>query len=225
MANYNLAKLKTDGNEGGYQNNPADKGNLSDLGTYKGIAPRPNPSWAGWSIIRGELKKMIPMKYGTPGYESWVKYLNKTLAADVTLQGLVDRFFKSGYWDAYRLDEIQDQAVAEWIYDHAVNGGARGIMWIQEAAGAVADGKVGPITLKAINDADPATLLQEAEDVAAFYRLDRAAADPSQIQFLPSWLRRDGVSAEEIRQVMAMAKDGLTYTEVAGLKVMIGCTT
>ena len=164
------------------------------------------------------------MKYSSPGYDSWVKYLDKALAANATLQRLVDSFFKSGYWDAHRLDEVQDQAVAEWIYDHAVNGGARGVMWVQEAIGVKADGKVGPITMKAINAMEPAALLQEAEDVAAFYRLDRAAADPSQIQFLPSWLRRDGVSAAEIREVMRLAKDGLTYAEVAYLKRMIKAT-
>lgn len=224
MASYEQAKQKTAANEGGYQNNPADKGNLADLGTYKGIAPRPNPSWQGWPIIRAELAKMIPMKYGSSGYETWVKYLNQRLSANATLQRLVDQFFKAGYWDAYRLDEVQDQVLAEWIYDHAVNGGGRGIMWAQEAAGVKADGKVGPITLKALNSADPVALLQEAEDVAAFYRLDRAAEDPSQIQFLPSWLRRDGVSVEEIRQVMQMAKDGLTYAEVADLKRMIDST-
>jgi murein L,D-transpeptidase YcbB/YkuD len=94
-------------------------------------------------------------------------------------------------------------------------------MWIQEAAGVTADGVIGPQSIRAINAADPKALLQEAEDVAAFYRLDKAEADPSQIQFLPSWLRRDGVSAKEIQQVMQVAKTGLTYDKVAELKEMI----
>ncbi|WP_168205904.1 putative peptidoglycan-binding domain-containing protein [Geobacter sp. FeAm09] len=111
--------------------------------------------------------------------------------------------------------------MAAWLYDHVVNGGARGARWLQEAAGVAADGKVGSATIAAINAADPAVLLRAAEAVAAFYRLDRAAADPTQVQFLPSWLRRDGVSQEKIGTVMQAAKDGLTYTEVAGLKEMI----
>ena len=128
---------------------------------------------------------------------------------------------KTNFWDKYRLSEVTDQAVAAWIYDHVVNGGSRGAMWIQEAAGVTADGAIGPQTIRSINAADPAALLRKACDLAAFYRLDRTSADPSQIRFLPSWLRRDGVPAEEIEQVMQFAKAGLTCDKVAELKEMI----
>lgn len=218
MSDFNVAHQKVMGNEGGYANNPSDAGGE----TYKGIARKSWPQWGGWKYVDGVKANTVPQPpYGTAAYRNHVNYLNGCLAQLTSLQQMVLDFYKVNFWDRYRLSEVNDQTVATWLYDHVVNGGARGAQWMQEAVGVTADGKIGPATIAAINAADPVTLLQEAEDVAAFYRLDRAAADPSQIQFLPSWLRRDGVSAEEISQVMQFAKDGLTYAEVAELKEMI----
>jgi len=152
---------------------------------------------------------------------TWVKRLNATLAQIPALQKLVDEFYRAHFWDAYKLTSLQNQAVANWIYDHAVNAGSSGIKWAQEVAGVKRDGIIGYHSIEAINAMGPINFLRQAEDVAAFYRLDRALANPSQIQFLPSWLRRDGVSEEELREVMAMAKNGLTMEEVKTLKGLI----
>jgi lysozyme family protein len=218
MADFNAAHKKVMGNEGGYANNPADAGGE----TYKGIARNFWKNWGGWKYIDGVKANAVPQPaYGTTAYRNHVAYLSGCLAGLTSLQQMVLDFYKQNFWDKYRLPEVNDQSVATWLYDHVVNGGARGVQWMQEAAGVTADGKVGSATIVAINAADPAALLQDAEDMAAFYRLDRAAADPSQIQFLPSWLRRDGVSSAEITQVMQAAKDGLAYAEVSTLKEMI----
>lgn len=218
MADFNTAHKQVMGNEGGYSNNQADAGGE----TYKGIARKFWPQWGGWKYVDGVKANTVePPEHGTQAYQNYVAYLNRCLAGLISLQQQVLDFYKTNFWDKYRLTEVTDQAVATWIYDHVVNAGGRGAMWVQEAAGVKADGAIGSQTIQAINAVDPATLLQEACDVAAFYRLDKAEADPSQVQFLPSWLRRDGVSAEEIQQVMQFAKDGLTYDRVAELKEMI----
>jgi lysozyme family protein len=218
MADFNAAHRQVMGNEGGYANNQADAGGE----TFKGIARKFWPQWGGWKYVDGVKANTVePPEHGTTAYQNYVAYLNRCLAALTSLQQLVLDFYKRNFWDKNRLTEVNDQAVAVWIYDHVVNGGGRGAMWAQEAAGVKADGAIGPQTIQAINAADPKALLREAEDVAAFYRMDRAEADPSQIQFLPSWLRRDGVSAGEIRQVMQAARDGLTYDKVAELKAAI----
>jgi len=218
MADFNTAHQKVTQNEGGYANNPADAGGE----TYKGVARKFWPNWDGWKYVDGvKANTTPPPAYGTPAYRNYAAYLNRTLAALAALQQLVFDFYRTNFWDKYRLSGINDQAVATWLYDHAVNGGARGIKWMQEAAGVEADGVLGPLTMQAVNGADPAALLREAEAVAASCRLERAAADPSQIQFLPSWLRRDGVSEDEIVRVMQAARDGLTHAEAAGLKEMI----
>lgn len=218
MADFNAAHAKVMGNEGGYANNPHDAGGE----TYKGIARNFWKNWGGWKYVDGVKANTVPQPaYGTAAYRNHVAYLNECLERLASLQQMVLDFYRVNFWGKYRLSEINDQAVATWLYDHVVNGGARGAQWMQDAVGVAADGKIGPATIAAINAADPVELLQGAEDVAAFYRLDRAAANGSQVQFLPSWLRRDGVSQEEITQVMQAARDGLTYAEVAGLKEMI----
>jgi len=221
MADFSKAHREVMGNEGGYANNPADTGGE----TYKGIARKHHPSWAGWVFI-DKAKKTVTKQpaYGTSSWREWVRQFNAVLQCDNTLQGWVLSFYRANFWDANRCGDVVDQRVATWLYDHVVNAGGRGAKWMQEAAGVKADGAIGPKSIAAINAADPAQLLQEAEDVAAFYRLDRAVADASQIQFLPSWLRRDGVSKAEIDQVMKAAKDGLTYAEAVALKSMIQAT-
>lgn len=222
MADFNAAHAKVMGNEGGYCSNPHDAGGE----TYKGIARKFWPQWDGWKYVDGVKANTVQQpRYGTTGYRSYVSDLNSRLAGLASLQQAVLDFYRVNFWDKYRLSEVKDQGVATWLYDHVVNGGTRGAEWLQEAVGVTVDGKVGPVTIAAINSADPATLLRDAEDVAAFYRIDRAAADTSQIQFLPSWLRRDGVSAEEINQVMQAARDGLTYAEAEGLKQIIKAHT
>jgi len=150
--------------------------------------------------------------------KQWTARLNTNLGQIPALQTAIDEFYRRQFWDANKLSLIENQGVANWIYDHIVNAGKRGIRWAQEAAGVTADGSIGPITINAINTMPPGQFLVKAADIAAFYRLDRALAHPDQIQFLPSWLRRDGITPAEISEVMAMAKNGLTMAEVEILK-------
>lgn len=206
----------TMGNEGGYANNPADVGGE----TYKGIARTYWPKWQGWRLVDGVKALLTPQPhYGTESYRNWVKYLNGKLAELNQLQAAVVEFYRVNFWQAHRLGEISDKAAAKWIYDHVVNAGARGIMWAQLAARVTPDGLVGPATLAAINGADPAVILERMEDIAGAYRLDRAHDNPSQIQFLVGWLRRDGQPEEIIALVRQAAADGrLDDSEVARIK-------
>lgn len=206
----------TMGNEGGWGKNPADSGGE----TYKGIARKSHPKWSGWRLVDG-VKALLTAQpqYGTQAYRNWVKYLDSKLAELNQLQAAVLSFYRVNFWDANRLGEISAEAVVAWIYDHVVNAGQRGIMWAQLAAGCKPDGKLGPVSITAINAADPDVLLERLEDIAAAYRLDRAHANPSQIQFLTSWLRRDGQPESIIAMVRQAAADGvLDDSELARLK-------
>lgn len=232
MADYKAARAKTDRNEGGCSFNPNDKGNIVVKGvvtipTYKGIAPVFWKNWRGFAIITVTIKDtMVNMpKYGTTEHRTWCSHLNKKLADNPTLQKYVDEFYETNFWHANRLGEIINQDVAEWLYDHAVNGGARGIMWAQMAAKVKPDGSMGPLSVKAINAMDPADFLSRVEDIAGAYRLDKAHDDPSQIQFLGSWLSRDGQPPEIIAMVKAAARDGkLDDAEVESLKTAMAAT-
>ena len=203
-ADFLKSHAKTARNEGGYANNKADAGGE----TYAGIARNYWPRWAGWQLI-DSLK-------GARNFPANLKNMP-------ALQKLVLEFYAKNFWEANRLGEIVSQDVADWLYDHAVNGGGRGIQWLQEALGVTADGSVGPKTLAAINAADPEALLRKATIVASLYRLQKAHDKPSQIQFLHSWLDRDGLAPELIKLVLAEAKDDgiLDDNELAALRQKI----
>ena len=225
MAQFLPAYQKTNGNEGGASYNPADLGNVVVnsvviIPTYKGIAPVSNPRWSGFKCITDAVAQLTPMPhYGTEAYRNWVRHLNIVLAAITPLQTAVLAFYEINYWRSNRLGEIVSQDVAEWLYDHVVNAGQRGAMWIQLAAKVTPDGGIGAKSLAAINAANPAELLDRAEDIAGAYRLDRAHDNPSQIQFLTSWLTRDGQPPSIIALVKKAASDGrLDDSEVAKLK-------
>lgn len=232
MTVFPPAYQKTNGNEGGVSFNPADLGNIVLKGvvttpTYKGIAPVSNPRFGGWKYISAAIALMTPMPvYGSSAHSAWAKHLNSKLAEINTLQQMVQDFYRVNYWDKYRLSEVASQDVAEWAYDHIVNAGGRGAMWVQLAAKVIPDGGIGPKSLAAINATDPVALLERAEDIAGAYRLDRVHANPSQIQFLTSWLTRDGQPLGIIAMVKQAAADGrLDDSEVATLKAAMAATT
>lgn len=201
MADFLKAHAKTARNEGGYANNQADAGGE----TYAGIARNFWPRWSGWVAIDA-LKR----------HSNFPKCLVNIPA----LQKAVLEFYSVNFWQANRLGEIVNQDVADWVYDHVVNGGARGIEWLQEAVGVTVDGSLGPKTLAAINAAEPQALLHRCMIVASLYRLQKAHDRPSQGQFLHSWLERDGLPEELIKRVLAEYRDDgiLDDKELADLR-------
>jgi len=216
MADFLPAYAATNRNEGGFANNPKDKGGM----TAWGIARIHHPGWKGWPIIDMHLKLTTRQpSYGSPEYSAWVRNFNAIINVDKRLKELRVLFYEMNFWKASRLGEIQNQAVAEWIYDHVVNAGGVGIMWAQLAARVKPDGGMGPVTIGAINGMPAGDFLLRAADIAGAYRLDRASADPSQIQFLRSWLTRDGQPESIIQMVRNAVADGrLSGAEVAAIK-------
>lgn len=171
MAQFEPAFEKTMKHEGGYANNPADRGGE----TYRGIARKIWPGWNGWPLVDAAKQKA-----GFPG----------NLAANADLQARVAAFYRANFWPRH-FGEIKDQSIAEWLFDKSVNMGiGQAVKLLQRAAGVTADGDYGPKTTIAVNNADPAQLLEACREQArAFYRR-LAERNPSQKQFLKGWLAR-----------------------------------
>ena len=73
-------------------------------------------------------------------------------------QDTARKIAKIEYWDEVRADELPE-AVRYAVFDGAYNSGqAQSIKWLQRAAGAVDDGKLGPKTLAAVRACDPEAL-------------------------------------------------------------------
>lgn len=101
MADFKIALSLTDKNEGKYDNDPKDLGGE----TYRGIARNYNKDWNGWIIIDSmKARKDFP----------------KCLDAVEELQQLVFLRYKAKEWNTIKGDEIENQAIANELYDQAV---------------------------------------------------------------------------------------------------------
>jgi len=137
MANFNDAFRIMLDHEGGYANDPDDPGGE----TYKGIARKMWPKWAGWTLV-DSLKTV----HGFPA----------NLEKSAEIREMIGNFYLSQFWNKIQGDDIADQAVAESIFDFAVNAGVQtSVSLAQKVVKTTADGVVGPNTLRAINNFNP----------------------------------------------------------------------
>lgn len=93
-----------------------------------------------------------------PGGET--KYgISKRQYPEVDIRNLTHqqagRIYRRDYWDKVRGDDIVPQYVAENLFDFAVNAGVpRAVRTVQRLLDVDVDGRLGPQTLRAINQAD-----------------------------------------------------------------------
>jgi len=163
MADFAPAFEKMIHDEGGYQltDIPGDRGGQ----TYAGIARKPNPDWAGWAFIdRKDFGSATP---------------------------LVREFYKTNFWDRVRGDEIKEQAIAETIFNFAVNTGIGVASKLaQVIVGVAPDGSIGAKTIERLNICTP----EKFVPTYALAKIQRYAAicnkDRSQSKFLLGWINR-----------------------------------
>jgi lysozyme family protein len=95
-----------------------------------------------------------------------------------------------------KCEQINDENIAIKLFDLAVHAGIpQAVKLIQRALRAagypvIEDSLIGPITLAAINKADPTDLLAALKSEAAGYYRLIATANPSQQKFIEGWLNR-----------------------------------
>ena len=187
MADFKEAFELTLAHEGGYVKDPDDRGGE----TYKGIARRYNPGWSGWVRIDKAKKQR-----GFP----------QNLKVDPALQTEAAAFYRSHYWDKFQGDNIPVQAIANELFDTAVNlGVARAIEFFQRAlnvlnrAGAlydnlVTDGVFGPKSLAALRaylkKDKPDYLLKILNVLQGMHYIEFMTRSPLQEKFARGWLNR-----------------------------------
>jgi lysozyme family protein len=67
--------------------------------------------------------------------------------------------YRSVYWKPVCADDLPEQIRFD-VFDAAVNSGrGNAVRWLQRAAGVADDGRIGPVTVAAVHQADPARLL------------------------------------------------------------------
>ena len=112
--------------EGGFVNHPKDPGGMTNLGVTKA---------------------------------AWESYLNRDVT-EAEMRGLtpdaVKPFYKAMYWDKIKGDQLP-AGVDYAAYDLAVNSGVgRAAKMLQQIAGVVVDGALGPKSMETIKACDPA---------------------------------------------------------------------
>ncbi|NOZ68014.1 MAG: secretion activating protein [Deferribacteres bacterium] len=160
MARFEEAVTKTLQFEGGYSNNPLDRGGETRFGISKRWHPDVD-----------------------------IKNLTIERAKEI---------YRREYWDKLNLDLVENQRIAEEIFDTAVNTSPRKAgRFLQEAlnlledSGLVEDGIIGEKTLAAVNNYPyPDALLKALNGFQFMHYLQTIEKDESQRIFIRGWLKR-----------------------------------
>lgn len=190
MASFMTAQSVLGKFEGGYANNPADRGGE----TYAGIARNFWPKWDGW--------RLIDAAKGAIGFPGILQHTQE-------LRELVDQFYKAEFWDRMYGDEWPQDLATE-LYEQAVNRGVNAVvMDLQKVCNALnynsatkgplfedlpITGNFRELTRAAVNaildNRGQAHLVTAMNRMQGAAYIDIAAANRSQRQFTRGWLQR-----------------------------------
>jgi lysozyme family protein len=185
MANFSIAYKKTSIIEGSYSYDKDDNGGE----TYKGIARIHNPNWEGWNVI-DSLKSN--------------KFFPQCLNNNEELNQKVYTFFRNNYWDKIKGDGIEDQNIADELYEIAVNMGIReSILKLQKTLNILnrnendyynidEDGVFGKITLNTLNyhPKNYKYIYNMLNILQACHYINIVKRTESQERFIRGWLKR-----------------------------------
>ncbi len=159
------------GSEGGYVNDPADKGGE----THWGISDKRDGLADGMTDVDGDGKPDMRIK-------------------DLTLDQATQIYYRDYWYPAYCPD--WPDGISLLVFDSAVQHGVKkALCLLQEAAGVVADGIVGPKTTAAVISADPEWLLTRYLLRRSRYYAEIIKSNSSQAKYLNGWFNRlDAVS-------------------------------
>ena len=149
--------------EGGYVNDPLDRGGATNQGV----------TFATW--------KVYCKKHSITPTISSLKNMTEEQWQEI---------FKTMYWDVAKADKVQDQNVANIIVDWLWNSGNTAIRHVQQIVGVRADGIVGPKTLAAINGESALTLFGKIRKSRVDFVYSIVRKNPKQERFLLGWLKR-----------------------------------
>jgi lysozyme family protein len=163
MADFGPAFEKMIHDEGGYQLTTL----AGDTGgqTYAGIARNPNPQWPGWQFIdRKDFGSATP---------------------------LVREFYKTTFWNRIRGDDIKEQAIAETIFNFAVNTGVGvAAKLAQVIVGVTPDGAIGAKTVERLNICTPEKFVPTYALAKIQRYADICNKNRTQSRFLLGWINR-----------------------------------
>jgi lysozyme family protein len=166
MADPNIAIAITisPSHEGGFQDDPKDKGN-----------------WTGGEVGAGVNK-------GTN------RGISAAVYPDLDIKNLTEEetiaLYKESYWKQF-YSQIESQEIANKLFDLGVLFGVgTAVGYLQSVLGITQDHAFGPATLQAVNNADPDSLLKAYKTIFVTHALDLGAKNPNMRGDVPDWIRR-----------------------------------
>jgi lysozyme family protein len=149
--------------EGGWADHPKDPGGA----TMKGVTIGTFAQFKGRKVTKDELRAI----------------------SDADLRAI----YRRKYWDVVKADDLP-AGLDLVAFDAAVNSGpSRGARWLQDGLGVAADGKVGPMTIRAAQHANVPLAIGKALDARLAF-LRRLKTWPT---FGKGWQRR----VDDVRRV------------------------
>lgn len=152
--------------EGGFVHDPADAGGR----TMKGVTER---TWRAWLATRNRARP--------PGKRRDVRFITPNKVRTI---------YRDLYWIPARCSTLaKPLCVAH--FDAAVHSGpGRAAKFIQSALDVTVDGAIGPITLRAMLEADPITLAHDAVNLRRAFLRRLVETRPPNRKFLGGWMNR-----------------------------------
>lgn len=146
--------------EGGYVNDPDDKGGC----TMMGVTIKTYQKYFGKDKTCDDLRNITD--------DEWLE------------------IFKDGYWKPWKADEIKNQSIAQLVVDMGWGSGPKtAIKKVQACLGCKPDGIVGPKTLAALNQS-PASGVFRKLWVMRYQWFHEIAKVGNNKKFLRGWLNR-----------------------------------
>ena len=151
--------------EGGYVDDPTDRGGVTNMG-----------------VTLTTWKKVGYDKDGDGDID----------AADIRLLSKADAIavLKLNYWNRWRADQINNQSIAEILVDWLWGSGKWGIVIPQRLLKVPEDGIVGPSTLFAVNSSNQRGLHAAIFQARVSFIRDLVNNHPEQNKFFNGWMNR-----------------------------------
>ena len=165
MADINKYFPKLIAFEGGFVNNPSDRGKATNMG-----------------ITLSTWKSM--------GYDKNSDGIIDVQDIELLTRDDVLMVLRKTFWDKWQADLIGNQSIAEMLVDWTWCSGKWGIIWPQRLLGIKADGIVGNYTLASVNSASPAEFHAKVLAARVAFAKEICQRDPSQGVFLKGWHNR-----------------------------------
>ena len=164
MAKLELLSPKIAKWEGGYVNDPTDKGGVTNMGV----------TISTWQQV---------------GYDK--NHDGHIDSSDIKLLNKDDfKFVLKKYWNIWQADKINNQSIANILVDWVWGSGKWGVIIPQRLLGLQDDGVVGDITLSHLNQLNQKELHQTIFNARLKFLDDIVKKNPSQQKFIKGWKNR-----------------------------------